>query len=136
MFNIFLNYLWFSVEKFDSEESQLAKQAQKAANIKKKQLTALLAKPIFPKGFGTKYPIFNSELHIPSLEDPAKEEKAIDVMRVAMEELSKTKIRRVPLYKPRKKLDNRLQNDTMKLKKFKLGMVQKRTKNSKKFKRK
>lgn len=133
---IFLNK-YFSVEKFDTEESHAAQKAQKAATIKRKQLTALLAKPIFPKGFNARYPILNSDLSDPFLEGNIKEEKAVDVMKNAIEELSKAKVRKMPLYKPRKKQDSFKSPDRFTKKTIKKGgIMKKKNKMGKKFKRK
>lgn len=90
--------------------------------IKRKHLTGLLAKPVFPKGFNFRYPTFNPEMIIHLEENDSKEIRAIDRMKMAMEELSKTKARNMPLFKPKNK--NKRKSDTIKKIKGK-GSIQK-----------
>lgn len=118
------------------EESQAAQKAQKAASIKRKQLTALLAKSIFPKGFNARYPILNTDLNDQLLEGRVKQEKAIDVMKLAIEEMSKTKIRKIPLYKPKKKIDSKPRDKLVKKIVRKGDLIKNKNKMNKRFKRK
>lgn len=68
--------------------------------IKKYQLTSLILKPLFPKGFSGKYPDSNIEFGL--IED---NQKAVDVMRKAIEEIplkwkktsKKSKNKRIPI---------------------------------------
>lgn len=103
--------------------------------MKRKQLTALLAKSIFPKGFNGRYPLLNTDIHDHLLEGEVKEEKAIDVMKAAMKEMAKTKVRKIPLYKPKKKLDWN-SSDQLSTKIVKRGINKKKHKtNEKRFKK-
>lgn len=74
----------------------------------------------------------------PTLENNVKREKAIDVMKIAIEELSKTKTRKIPLFKPRRnKKDNmNLQNKMVKKGNGQVGIRKQKTKIGKKFRRK
>lgn len=126
-----------SIDNFDTEESHLAQKAQKAATVKRKQLAALLAKPIFPKGFNVRYPVLNVDrLDDPLLEGKVKEEKAIDVMKQAIEEILKTKVRKMPLYKPIKKKNPKSQERLVNKNHGKGGIAKNKNKLNKKFKRK
>lgn len=105
--------------------------------MKRKQLAALLAKPIFPKGFNQRYPVLNvDQLDDPVLEGKVKEEKAIDVMKQAIEENSRTKVRKMPLYKPKKKIDPKSQDRLVNKNYVKGGISKTKNKLNKKFKRK
>lgn len=133
----FLNTL-LSIDNFDTEESHVAQKAQKAATFKRKQLTTLLAKPIFPKGFNARYPVLNNDqLDDPLLDGKVKEEKAIDVMKMAIEELSRKKVRKMPLYKPKKKTDLMSKKKLVKRDYVRGGIIKNKNKmNNKKFKKK
>ncbi|EFA07346.2 ATP-dependent RNA helicase DDX24 [Tribolium castaneum] len=85
-------------KKFDSDEISSQK---KLADVKRKQLTALLTKPIFPKGFSGKYPLISGEFS-PNLET---NESALQTVKNAVEKELKSK-KRIPLYKPKKTANN------------------------------
>lgn len=92
-----------SMLKYDTSDAQKIK---KTADLKRKQLADLLAKPLFPKGFSGKYPlqVEQSTLAIKTDAKMIQEEKAIDVMKTAMEEYAKKKIK--PIFKKRKPARN------------------------------
>lgn len=94
-----------SVKKFDSDESA---QTKKVTEIKRKQLAALLAKPIFPKGISAYYSLMSATA-LPIVQAKLKEERAIDVMKSAMDNSVKEKkhIRKVRLYKPNKRREHK-----------------------------
>ncbi|XP_044266055.1 ATP-dependent RNA helicase DDX24 [Tribolium madens] len=81
-------------KKFDSDEISTQK---KLADVRRKQLTALLTKPIFPKGFSGKYPLNFGEFS-PNLEN----ESALQTVKKSVERGLKEK-KRIRLYKPKKK---------------------------------
>lgn len=89
--------------KYDSRESKLLK---RQAEVKRKQLAQLLVKPVFPRGFSGKYPLSlgNGDILIPN---DHKTEKAVDVMKVALENYAKIskplKSKRKSLFKPKVK---------------------------------
>lgn len=79
--------------KYDTIEAQ---QLKKTADVKRKQLADLIAKPLFPKGFSGKYPLHIDESSLTIKTDV----KAIDVMKTAMETYAKKKAK--PIFKKRK----------------------------------
>lgn len=101
---------------------------KKLADLKRKQLTSLLAKPIFPKGFSGKYPLATGELVMPMIQSEIKE-KAVDVMKAAAETYKANKSKFVKLYKGNKNKKERREG-VIKLPKFK-----KESKGKRKFKR-
>ncbi|CAH0551697.1 unnamed protein product [Brassicogethes aeneus] len=113
-------------KRYDTKEAQKSK---KLAEIKRKHLASMLSKPVFPKGFSGKYPLATGELVLP-MEVTDQNEKAVDVMKAAVETYSKQKSRFVKLYKGNKKQLER-KDGVIKLPKFK-----NEGKKGKKFKRK
>lgn len=75
---LFLRNLAMEMEEKASLKHQLKK--------KKHQLASLMSKTLFPKGFSGKYPDVNIEL---KLNDD--NQKAIDIMKKAIEEIPKKK---------------------------------------------
>lgn len=84
-----------------------AKKYKKAADLKRKQLARMLSQPLFPKGFSGKYPlqVEGSTLAIKTDINTVQEERAIDVMKTALEKGAR--VRAKPIYrKPRQKKEN------------------------------
>lgn len=84
--------------KYDNVESEKIK---KIADVKRKKLTELLNKPLFPKGFSGKYPL-QVELNTLAIKTDVKtiqEERAIDVLKTALQKNAKTK--QNPIFKKR-----------------------------------
>ncbi|CAG9762185.1 unnamed protein product [Ceutorhynchus assimilis] len=86
-------------KKYDSEETS---SSRKLAEIKRKRLGTLLAAQIFPKGFSGKFPFMENAGNT-IFETAGSEEKAIDVMKTAIESNLKLKKKHIPLYKPKNK---------------------------------
>lgn len=96
---IYFSYKIPRSKKYDEEETGSNK---RLAELKRKRLTTLLGTPVFPKGFSGKFP------HLENAGDTVfqaanNEEKAIDVMKTAMETNLKTKKKHIRLYKPKNK---------------------------------
>nr|CAH7726720.1 unnamed protein product [Callosobruchus chinensis] len=90
-------------KKYDSKETN---QLSKVIATKKKQLAAMLNKPVFPKGFSGKYPLGPQM----SVHDVQKEESAIEVMKNAIANDAaggKKKRKLVPLFKNRKSVQSK-----------------------------
>lgn len=66
-----------------------ARAAKKTAEVKRKQLAILLAKPLFPKGFNTKYPLISAEDGVLCEPSEQKHEKAVDVLKTSVENYAK-----------------------------------------------
>lgn len=97
------------------DTKQLAKN-RKAADIKRKQLTELLAKPIFPKGISGKYPLHLEAVNTTvQFSGGIKDEKAIDVMNTALENYSKVKMKSKPLYKQKQNPKRPTENGVVKV---------------------
>ncbi|KAL1512782.1 hypothetical protein ABEB36_002313 [Hypothenemus hampei] len=129
-----LDKLQLQVRKANSEEGWLQKAAQemdiiideigkkyddkvtlkiqKLADLKRKQLTGLLATPVFPRTFNGKFPQFGIETTFSPVE-----ENAVDLMRNAVENSKKTKIKHIPLYKAKEKGKTIKENVIIKLNK-------------------
>lgn len=76
--------------KYDEKESQKYK---RMADIKRKQLAQLVTKPVFPKGFSGKYPLYlvnNDSL----LSEEHNSQSAINTMKNALETYKKDKSNR------------------------------------------
>ncbi|XP_030766553.1 ATP-dependent RNA helicase DDX24 [Sitophilus oryzae] len=97
-------------KNYDSDETNSNK---KLADLKRKQLTILLAKPIFPKGFSGRFPELSLE-NVTGFNGVSAERKAVDVMQEAINKSSKTK-RRVKLYKPKDKTEKKKRDVVIKL---------------------
>lgn len=113
--------------KHDSME---AKKIKKIADIKRKQLTAMLAKPLFPRGFSGKYPL-QTETGTLAMKNDGKsmqEERAIDVMKTAME--TNVKRKRKPIFKKRPVFNRNQEEKTAVVK-----TIEKRQKNKKRSKK-
>ncbi|XP_066137965.1 ATP-dependent RNA helicase DDX24 isoform X2 [Euwallacea fornicatus] len=91
-------------KKYVTEETNSKK---KASEVRRRQLTALLAKPIFPSRFVGKFPLLQNEEN-KLVDEDYLEESAINVMKSAMARKSKKMKLDVPLYKPqnKKKIEN------------------------------
>lgn len=75
-----------NVAKYDKKDSHVYK---KKAEMKRKQLSQLLSKPIFPKGYSSKYPLFSEISGAVFLQDYGKNERAVDVMKNTIGNYSK-----------------------------------------------
>ncbi|XP_068624916.1 ATP-dependent RNA helicase DDX24 [Battus philenor] len=75
------------IDDDDLPRSQIDPTIDKALNIKRKQLDALLTRPLFPKGFSFKFPTLNE------MPPPQLKENALQAMKKALEtgELKKQK---------------------------------------------
>lgn len=84
-------------------------------DYKKKELSKLLERPLFPRGFSFKYPLSSGQTDIPMVQGEQHMDKAVDVMKQALEMpnaarkkpkiLFKSKIKKVDpksILKPRK----------------------------------
>lgn len=82
--------------------------------------------------------MLNAEFEDPFLETTTNEKKALDVMKTAIEEISKTKkIRKIALFKPKKKKTETKSRDHLLLKNSKRAISKnKNRKLGKKFRRK
>ncbi|XP_045505486.1 DEAD-box ATP-dependent RNA helicase 13 [Colias croceus] len=69
------------VDDDDVPQTKMDPGLDKALNAKKKQLDALMSRPIFPKGFSFKYPTLND----PNALEPVSEENALQVMKKALQ---------------------------------------------------
>nr|CAI5824205.1 unnamed protein product [Callosobruchus analis] len=90
-------------KKYDIKETG---HLSKVIATKKKQLAAMLSKPIFPKGFSGKYPLGPQM----SVYDIQKEETAIEVMKNAIANDTaggKKKRKHVPLFKNRRSVQSK-----------------------------
>lgn len=86
--------------KYDIREAHSYK---KTAEIKRKQLAQLLSTPVVPKGFSGKYPLTSDITDVTALQGQQKNEKAVDVMKNALENNSKGNRKMAKwLFKPRK----------------------------------
>lgn len=107
LFNVNIIVCLNSLNKYDSKETRTCK---KMCELKRKQLSGLLAKPVFPSRSYTegKYPIFNSDAGNKMVDDDndgtskKKQESAVEVMNTALKEKNTTVLRRraKPLFKP------------------------------------
>ncbi|KAF5301320.1 hypothetical protein FQA39_LY10718 [Lamprigera yunnana] len=66
------------------QESKEAQKCKKAAEIKRKELAKLLAKPLIPKGFSGKYPLSDDTMVNLVQSSEKKSEAAIDVLKGSM----------------------------------------------------
>lgn len=97
--------------KHDSSEAQNIK---KVADRKRKQLAELLVKPLFPRGFSGKYPL-QVEMDTLAIKTDVKtihEERAVDVMKTALQEKAVRKAK--PLFKKRQNFQKVAENGVKK----------------------
>ncbi|GJQ87087.1 hypothetical protein Trydic_g23940 [Trypoxylus dichotomus] len=85
----------------DPDECESLSSDKKVGNVKRKQLNALLEKPIFPKNFSGKYPLNFDDPNI-VLSQGVTESSAIEVMKNAMESNNiKHTLKSKHLFKPK-----------------------------------
>lgn len=111
--NVHKGWLQKAVEDMDivldEEQLESTMESKEIADLrrllktKKHRLASLLSKPLFPKGFSGKYPDINVDYRF-------KEDhlKAVDVMKKAIEENPKKKIKKTAVSSRRKKLTRKI----------------------------
>lgn len=111
--NVHKGWLQKAVEDMDivldEEQLESTMESKEIADLrrllktKKHRLASLLSKPLFPKGFSGKYPDINVDYRF-------KEDhlKAVDVMKKAIEESPKKKIKKTVVSSRRKKLTRKI----------------------------
>lgn len=93
-------FFYFSESSTESEEAAALRRQLK---VKRNQLRSLLSKPLFPKGFSGKY--LDDNLNI----DPAQDtEKAIEVMKKAIENNSRKRKENNIVSQKRERLQKKL----------------------------
>lgn len=78
-------------EMYDSDDGGERYRIRRELKAKRDTLNALLAKPLFPKGFSYKYPTSTGHLEIPLMDVENNKENAVEVMKTAIEETRKAK---------------------------------------------
>lgn len=85
--------------KYDAKEARAAK---RAAEIKRKQLSELLSKPLFARGFSGKYPLAMVQADMPFESAEPKSEKAVDVLKKSVDNYTKAFRKKAKwLFKPK-----------------------------------